>query len=448
MATTPQRDNKRTRFDNSASDQSSAPPLASFKDVVQNHCASLQPALRDILINSATIQFLPHMDTANKKERAVTRMESEAAYVPRSVKLHCKLHCTKLTTQDAEYANLEATLSNSARTFEQAAKATIVQATKLDVKVHRTAAKRVFCEALYKASKAYITLNDLDLQQIHKYANTIMDRHHEEITPIFELPDFITKEHLKANYTQFTSATEPLPNPFLPPDILPRANNNNLPLGNQAVVAPAANLNPYHNAAAAAQNQNVNRHIEDTLAHIWRSIRTCFLDAWTAYLRQQKDNDNALRMKKMSTELLTNEATAATAMQIDQEAALPPATLATLIQREVLKATAPLKGTIRGLETQLKNSQRGLPGASLKPQRPGKGGRGRGGGGRGRGRGNPNAGRAPRQDGPQAAESANASNRDSQGTNTNASRDRSNNKRSNSSNAGNKRKHRSGRKRN
>ncbi|CAJ1962575.1 unnamed protein product [Cylindrotheca closterium] len=159
-----------------------------------------------------------------------------------------------------------------------------------------------------------------------------MDCHHKEITPIFKLPEFTTKEHLKSNYTQFTSATEPLPNPLSSPP----ANNNNLPLGNQAAVAPAANLNPYHNAAAAAQNQNVMRHIEDTLAHIWRSIRTCFLDAWTAYICLQKDNDNALCMKKMLTKLLTNEATAAAAMQVDQEAALPPATLATLIQREVL----------------------------------------------------------------------------------------------------------------
>ncbi|CAJ1953540.1 unnamed protein product [Cylindrotheca closterium] len=276
------------------------------------------------------------MDTANKKERAVTRMESEAAYVPRLVNLHCKLHCTKLTTQDAECANCEETLSNSACTLEQAAKSTIVKATKLDLKVHRTAAKRVFVR--HSTTKLPKPTSLLMILTSNKFIN-------------MRTPSWTPQSLCQ---------------------ILSLSRISYLPLGNQAAVAPAANLNPYHNAAAAAQNQNVNRHIENTLAHIWRSIRTCFLDAWAAYLCQQKDNDNALRMKKMLTELLTNEATAATAMQIDQETALPPATLDTLIQREVLKATAPLKGTIHGLETQLKNSQRGLPGTSLKPQAPAK----------------------------------------------------------------------------
>ena len=441
MATAPQRNNKRTRFDTSGSHQSRAMPLASFKDVVSNHCESLQPSLRDILNNSAVQQFLTFMHTANQKKRAVVKMETDIDYVPRSVKLNCELFCTKLAQQDAEYTNLAETLAESVNTFEISAKVTIINGVKLDVKVHLHAAKRTLCEAIYKASKAYITLNDLNLQHVHKYANTIMDRHHEDITPIFSLDDFSTKEQLKSCYIEFTSGEAPLPVPFIAPDNLPRANNQN---GIPAAVAPV--INPYKNAAAAANNQNANRQAEDTLDLIWRSIRTCFLDAWAAYLRQQKANDDAIRMKKMSTELLTTEATAATAMQVDQEAALSPAALSALVQQEVQKATAPLTNTIRSLESKLKNSTGGHRGPSHRTQRPGRGGRHRGGrGGRTSGH---NASRTPRQAVPEAADAAAASNRNPPGNTPNNSRELSTNRRRSSPNNGNRRRSRSGRRRN
>ena len=85
-------------------------------------------------------------------------------------------------------------------------------------------------------------------------------------------------------------------------------------------------------------------------------------------------------MKQLSTTLLVGAATEAAQMQVDQEPAVNPALLKTLIAEGIAQANAPLQATIKRLEAkgkkleaQVKKQPRGHRGASRKQLNPGRG---------------------------------------------------------------------------
>lgn len=424
MATAPPRTAKRTRIDAPSNVQSSS-PLAAAKNLVQQHCESLQHNLQELLKDSAIKHFLIHMELANRKQRAVSKMEDTDTYVPRSLKLNCTLHCSELAKQDPEYTNLAETLATVVSTFQNAAKATVISATKLDVKVHKTAATKTLCEAIYKVSTSFMTLNDHNLAEVHKFAHSIIDRHYEEMTPMFGLTEFATLEQFKQRYINYTTATAPLPHPFIAPDAHLAHN-------------PAAGIaNPYAAANNAVNINATTRKNENTIDSIWRTIRICFIDSWQTFLRQQKDNDTALKMKHLSTTLLVGAATEAAQMQVDQEPAVTPALLRKLIAEGTAQAVAPLQATIKRLEakgkkleTQVKNNPRGPRGASRKQSNPGRGNQ-----------------HQPRAD-QEADAPVNASPHENRNKNSRSSNKRSGGRTSNSARGGNKRQQRSGRRQN
>jgi len=411
-----QHNNKRTRIDTTLSHGQSASPLAAAKNVVTNYCESLHTSLQDLLTDSAIKNFLLHMEISNRKARAVTKMETEPDYVPRSLKLNCTLHATKLCQQDPEYQDLATALSDSVTAFQNAGKATVIASARLDSKVHKNAATKALCEGIYKISSAFITINGHNVNQVHKFSNTIMERFYEEILPIFELDDFATLDQFQSNYVTFTTATAPLPNPFVAPDNhLPHNAAGNLPA---TPVAP----NPYVNQQNADANTRKN---EATISHIWRCIRTCYIDSWHTFIRQQKHNDTALKLKKLSTDFLTTNATEAAQMQVDQEPAVNPQLLQTLIAQGVAQATAPLRATIQSLEAQVKNNPRSPRGASRAQAKSGRG--------------------TPRQPrgGRGAAEADNASASDNADNSSNQSNKRSGKRNAGSNRRGNKQNRRS-----
>ena len=397
----PRKKQKRAPFDPQSSHQSTA-PLAAAKEIVSTHCKSLQHDFQDLLTDSAINRFLRDMELANRKQRIVTKMEADAAYVPRSIKLKCTLHCTELAKQDAEYANLEATLQTAVKNFETSAKSTIVASTKLDIKVHRIAAKNTFCTALYTVSSAFAIKGEYPAAQVHRFANSIMVRYHEEIMPIFELDDFTTLAHLCASYVLATPATDPLPRPFVAPNARPQHND-------AAAAAPVQN--PYN----LQEDEQINartRKIENTISSIWRTLKTCYVDSWTVFLNQQKTNDQALQLKKMATTILTDTATATAQMQVDQEPAVTPEILQALISKSVSLATAPLLANIRKLETKIsKNSNTRSPSRGASRAQTNSGGR-----------------LQQRQAGPEAGAPANASSQRNKNNNSRTSNKRSGNR--------------------
>lgn len=297
---------------------------------VSSYCESLQPSLQTLLTESVKSHFLSDMSKANQKYNAARKMENDAEYVPRSIKLDCKIYCSELAKKDPEYTDLSQALKTAVGQFQDSAKQVIIRSTKMDARVHQQAAKKTFCEALASTSQFYAKMNDHNLNSVHKFAATIIERHHEAILPIFGLEDFRTIAHFKSEYIKYSTATDPLPQPFIAPDNLV----HNV-AGNVANVIQIAQAQAHEAQVNAVTTRN-----ERTLSQLWTTLQTCYIQSWNIFLATQKKNAKDLELKKISTSLLVTTATENATMEVDEEQAMPPEVLQGLIDQRVAQTVA------------------------------------------------------------------------------------------------------------
>ena len=105
-ATTKQ--NKRLRFDSSVrspEDQSTATPLASAKQTLEAHCASLQPQIAHLLSRLGK-QHLTLLHQIWTRTRQAKKLEDDEQFIPRSARVKFALTTSKLAETDAEYIRL------------------------------------------------------------------------------------------------------------------------------------------------------------------------------------------------------------------------------------------------------------------------------------------------------------------------------------------------------
>jgi hypothetical protein len=339
---------------------------------VRNYCATLHNQISPILLKLSLDQFLKNKRLADLKQRQYRKMESADDYYPRSVKIDVKVHCSDLAKKSPDYDAIDEEMKLVVTSFQQQAKETIIKATKLDSKVHQTAADKVLMEAIQQVSMAFITLDDQPHAHVHQFAHTIIDRYHEELCT---LVSFSTKNEIITAYQTYTDAPAALPAPFLAPAVLPRAAN---------AIAPNFR-NPYFPATPPAVPPdlapNDNRRTETTVTKIWTAIRNCFIRPWTTYLAIQDQNDKTIQLKKILVTQQTTAATDVAQMLVDGEEAVTPAIINALIEQKVAsKVSAHLKDTqkeineLRNLVKQntKKETQRGRQGASTtKKKSPG-----------------------------------------------------------------------------
>jgi hypothetical protein len=371
MASTPNlAQNKRTRFDPTANPraQSSSSPMHHASLAVKNYCATLHNQISSILLNLSLDKFLKNKRLADSKHRQFRKMETADDYFPRSVKIDVKIHCSDIAKKSPDYNVIDEEMKIVVAEFQQRAKETIIKATKLDAKVHQTAADKVLMEAIQQISTAFITLDDQPHAHVHQFAHTIIDRYHEDLR---ELVSFSTKNEIIAAYQLYTDAPVALPAPFLAPAVLPRAIN---------AVAPNMH-NPYVPATPPAALPNLApndiRRTELTINKIWIAIRSCFIRPWATYLAIQDQNDKTLQLKKILATQQTTAATDVAQMLVDGEEAVTPAVINALIEQKVAqKVSAQLKTTqkeINELRNLVKNSknetQRGRQGASTRKKK-------------------------------------------------------------------------------
>jgi hypothetical protein len=348
---------------------------------VKNYCETLHNQISPILLELSIDKFLNYKRLADLKQRQFKKMEDNDEYYPRSVKIAVKIHCSDLAKKSPDYNAIDEDMKLVVATFQQQAKVTIIKATKLDASVHQTEADKVLMEVIQQLSMAFITLDDQPHAHVHKFAHTIIDRHHEDIC---KLVTFSTKDEIITAYKTFTDAPAALPAPFIAPAVLPRAAN-----------AIAQNLrNPYLPATPPAVLPNIapndlNR-AEITIHKIWTSFQNCFIRPWATYLTVQAQNDKSLQLKKLLATQQTTAATDVTQMLVDGEQTVTPAVINALIEQKVSqKVSAQLKSTQRELtelrkivQNNSKNgTQRGHQGASTtkkkspgNPRRPAKAG--------------------------------------------------------------------------
>ena len=219
-------------------------------------------------------------------------------------------------------------------------------------------------EAIHLLSRSFVTLNNHEANEIHQFALSIIDRHHEELTPIIGLDDFRTVENVINAYSTYSPMEGNPPQPFIAPVGLPRAANA---IGNNVQPAAAAAIELPAITAAV-------RKREETLSQIWNTLRTCFVNAWKAYLDCQSQNDANLRVKAMAQRLQITNATEAAQMLVDGQHAVPPEVLQQYIEGAVEKqlktARRDDQKRIKSLENTIKQFRKPTACVASSPMRP------------------------------------------------------------------------------
>ncbi len=284
-------------------------------------------------------------DHFNKKN-IVKRMQEDTDYIPKSARNKFTLTFSEDTKARAPQRILELnTQAQAAVTAYQAAiKATIIAANQEESITIQEKLKDAICKSLYQVSKTHSASLGKDCDPHLVVSNLFA---HGNLQSILESSPFNNKNELVAKYKTVHQ-------------------QQNLP---RAITYPP---NPRDNATPeergdilTAQQQAMQQPSMQALSDLLDKLQTVIIHPWEAFIRQTDENSRLLAVKKISTELIENKATDATAMLVDQEAPINAQQMTDIINQAVKKATQSLQQQINQLQatksqsSNSKNSRRG-----------------------------------------------------------------------------------------
>ena len=348
---------KRTRFDATAQiGTETKSPLAIANAHIALHVSSLQPGIASIL-QTLGKDILVARKRIFDKYRQIHKMESDADYIPNSAKIDFIPKVSKAMEQSGEYITLRDASLAATKAYQLQCKDFIVQALRIDTQSLNDALLRELAKAICLTAKAFLIADGKENLNLQRLANTILDRHHEVLLSGLA----VTLQSFRNTYIEANGLTD-LPDPIMPA--------YNLPHGNATAQYEAAMV--AHQAALAAhdsvmlpppeppvpppahQPPQADPAQEET-ARIFRTLESIFIRPWRLYLDSRSRNERALALKKLSTEVLTENATENAQMELDLEVPADRQQLQELIRKQADSANKKLSAQVKKLERQLGN---------------------------------------------------------------------------------------------
>ena len=368
---------KRTRFDPTAAmptgedsttavGQPSGSPTAMAESFIRKHVQSLHPQIATIL-ERLGLRHLKLLVTANNKAKHIRRMTDDQDFVPRSARVNFEFHVSKPAEESPEFTALREDTNDLIAAFQRSLTQKILAVTRLEHTLLTRSVQDDFIESLRVIVRAFLIVgekatDDVDVSVyslVHTYQDTLF-----EVVKL-DLDAFVPRYKTAHNINSFPSAA--------------------------ATAAATAGV-----AAAAGHDSDRDDSlgyalagippapaVDPCLANIHRAIVSVFVEPWKLFLRQQRQNDIHLELKKLSTAHFTEKATVDAAMDVDAEPAADRRHLGDLIRKATQDETRQLQRELQSVRSQLaaikqspKNAQRGRPqnGASKKKSRSRQGG--------------------------------------------------------------------------
>jgi hypothetical protein len=322
--------------------------------LISQHVASLQPQLASILEKLGHV----HVDLLHKlynKELQVSRMESSEEFVPRSARIDFMFHMSKGASERPEFIALKEETDSQIHEFKKFLTCQIIKATKIECDSYADQLKDSFAKAVHVVVKGFLVGSEADdHDNCDSFVLTIFATHSVRLlkhTTFSSLDSFYERYKKVHNIAVFPIQSDSAANTatasqsrFFQPSVA--STNGN---GGNNVVHPGSMM-----------DASSLRHIDS----MSRAIESIFIMPFDEYLSQCKKNKISLELKKLSTSHFTDEATAATQMELDREPSLDHSQLQDLIRRQtkaenklVLNEISKLQKQLQKLET--KKSQRG-----------------------------------------------------------------------------------------
>ena len=365
---------KRARFDPSAqlpasdnqADKKATSPMSVAMQHIRDHLSSLRPEFASILEKHASAALSAKAETY-KKQRNLTKMETDETVIPRSARVKFDLTSKhKPVETSTEFVTLVEKTTELVAAFQSNLKTQIVAAAKLDIQFLEQEHRKELAKALRLSTKAFLIAdsNSSGDADTDKMVNTILDRHHEELLKYCKP---VTLTEFRTLYMD-THGLGELPAPRALVAVAAAATTTRLYIA-AAGTDPEDSLGlndpelmdrsvRFANAGGPpppAQPVRIDQGDKEVMK-IYRTLESIFVVPWKIYLDTTKRNDVGLELTRLSTMHFDKKATDDAAMAIDNEVSADQALLKELISKLVIEKTSALQQKLDKLE---KNNPRG-----------------------------------------------------------------------------------------
>jgi hypothetical protein len=332
---------KRTRFDATALTPAdkAVTPMASARQSLHSHCASLQPEIATIL-SKLGIERLQVLHKLSHKSSQAKKIEEDTSFIPRSARVNFALSASKPVEQDVEYTRLVDETQVLISDFQTTLKTKILAVAKLEVSTLKKQLCSDFAIGLRLAVQACLICERSTLQlEVDLVVATLLKEYHQQLLAHLDMEPH---EFVSLYKRQHTITNWPTPVTL--------------------VLPPNANLQ--HNVALPSQATLT------AFAKVHRTLETIFLTPWAVYNDVLNRNAISLQIKELGDKHFATVTTEVTAMLVDSEGAVEPQLLKDFIRLQISTSTRALQSELKTLRSQVsttqKTTQRGSQRASLK----------------------------------------------------------------------------------
>ena len=317
---------KRVRIDDTIQEDTTSPtnnkisPTSKakleFERAIASHPMDMQTLMKTIGIELLT----SHTKYFNKKNM-VQKMEDEQDYIPRSCRVKFNLDASEPTKKRApqRVQQLTAQAQEVVNRYQTDMKQVIIASCKEEKTTLREETNKLICEALYKITRAHIVSLGKTINTTQMVMNLL---EHTATEKLLKHIINLSTAQLKQLYKTVHSL-ENLPAPT------ELAEDHEDPAMQAQVVAA-------NNAQWALPEM-------ETLPQLLQLLESTIYLPYETFLVQNDQNRRLLELRKVSNEIITNEATDATAMLVDNETPLNAQQMQDVIKQEVKKATQTLQ---------------------------------------------------------------------------------------------------------
>jgi hypothetical protein len=352
-----------------------APLLIAIAFIEETSSQSLQLHIAPIFSTLAT-NHCRTMAKIHNKLKQVEKMQADDELIPRSARVKFEFQVSKATATDVDFLNIKSETHDLVVAFQKALKIKIIAASKIEIKLAERIAKTDLCRSLRSACKTFIVASSATSTP-DLVANTVIERHGASLLKYFPDLDSVAFRRLYKEVHGLGTLPNPEPVPRLRPAL------REPPAGNRGpVIDHSDSLGfglmgmeiPVYDRVAAIPAANIPIgpiHVDSVdYARLSRIFLSLFIDSWSAYLNQAKENATNLELKKLYTDTFVTKATEDTAMELDEEMPKDRGQLNDLIKKSTAEATNRLTQELKAIKTAIgapsKNTgRRGQQGASV-----------------------------------------------------------------------------------
>lgn len=307
MSTATEESNKRIRIDSMAnnSEATTKSPMAVATECLRTHCESLHHSAHKILLPLGT-KHLKLITKRLNKEQELMRLERNPSMIPRSARIGFKLQGPKSAEDFDEFKKVSEETTIAVAQIQQSLRELTMKGLAALIKYYNKEIEKDMARGLFHLIETIRILEKKNLDT-SAVASDLIARSFDKISTHFQT----TRDEFIALYNE--------------------CNNTNIS----------------HTLISQFDLPNTDNAV------VLRWLDSIFIAPFAAYTRQQQNNDIALQLEELHSELTLTKKTDEAQMLVDEDLPADRTQLNELIKREAEKQTQALRQELNNLKNNM-----------------------------------------------------------------------------------------------